>query len=260
MAIHGTQHGTVHVVNHSTLNPLAGVARDPTSGVYCPENPTQWAAVLTAAGIASGGPSSTWLCQEGSGNLADSIGTVTLTQSGAGHLYGQAVSGWSRLAVKTVDGTAGQKWINSTTAPNPNTTDTLELGYFSFPGVAPAAVRDVLAVAAAADIRFSTTGKVRAVFGATADLPTSSLGLVQPVVMQVDNTGSVSLAATDRDKLVGTYALPASGTVLALGGHTASASGTGCLYLAQFSGAAARLTAAQIKTLLQTLGWTVLWT
>lgn len=241
-------------------DPLAGVTRDATSGKYYPASAAEWAIVLSVAGITSGGPHSVWLCQEASGSLVDVVNGVNMAQSGTGHLYQQSLTGHTRKAVKTVDGTVGQKWINSTTAANPNTTDTLELGVFEFPGVAPAAVRDVLAIASASDIRLSTTGKVRAVFGATNDLATSALGLVMPVVMQVNNTGASSCAFTDRDKLIDTYALPASGTVIAVGGHTAAAASVGCTYLAQFRGAAARWTTAQTKAVLQTLGWTVLWT
>lgn len=240
-------------------NPMAGVSRDAISGIYVPANATEWAIAMAAAGIGSGGPGSLWLMQEASGNLADSIGGVTLTQTGAGHLYQQAVSGWARLAVQTVDGTSGQKWINSTTANNPATTDTLLLAYLGVPAGIPAAARDVMVKATADDLRFNTTGKLRFTGGSSSDLTTDNRGTVIAAAIQVDNTNSVSACYTSSDKFVATYALPASGAFTGFGGQTTLASGMQYLMGAEFGGIAARLTSTQIKALLTTLGWAPSW-
>lgn len=238
---------------------IPGVTRDATSGKYCPANATEWTALMTAAGLATGNPGSTWNMQEASGNLADSIGSVTLTQTGTGHLYQQVVSGWSRFAVATVDGTANQRWINTTTANNPNAMDVFLLGYVDIPVASPAIVRDVMTKGTQCDCRFNTTGRLRAVFGASADLTADPRGRQMPIGIQVNNTGAVSAIFTDQEAFIGTYVLPASVVMSSFGGQTTSAANTKFLYGAEFGGAAARFTTAQVRTLYQTLGWTIPW-
>lgn len=241
------------------------VARDSTSLKRFPASLTQWQdfnayhVAIGTANFPNVTPASVWLMQEASGNLADSIGSITLTQTGAGHLYQQTVTGHTRKAVQTVDGTAGQKWTNSTTAPNPNTTDTFVLSSIFVPAASPAANRDLFAEAAAADVRFSTAGKIRAGFGASADLTVDARNGVRRIGMKVDNTNSVSAIYTDQEKFIGTYALPASGSLISFGGQTTNASGAQYLYAAQFTGASARLTDANVKALYGALGDTITW-
>jgi hypothetical protein len=71
----------------------------------------------------------------------------------------------------------------------------------------------------------------------------------------------VVIAATDQDKLLPTFGGTMAGTLLGFGGVAGGnqCSNMGLVYACRFSGAAAELTAAQIKTLLQTLGWTIGW-
>lgn len=262
----GYRVGVAPGVSEDQLSPpsagggIPGVTRDGASLIYAPANTTEWTTLMAVAALATGNPASTWACQEASGNLADAIGGITLTQTGAGHLYQQAVAGWTRKAVQCVDATVGQKWLNTTTAPNAGTTDVLLLAYVSVPVASPAATRDVCGHAAAADCRFNTTGKLRAIFGASADLTADPRGRVMPVLVKVDNTNTISAIYTDQEKFIGTYTTPASASMVYLGGQTATASAAAYLYAAEFTGAAARLTDAQVKTLLQTLGWTIPWT
>lgn len=243
----------------SGANPMASVARDGTSNIYCPATAAQW---TTTIGVASypGIPTSLYLCQEASGNLADSIATNTLTLAGAGHLFQQSISGWSRLAATTTDGTAGQKWVNSTTSPSAPSTSVLVLAYLRMPSAAPAVARDVFEVSSNADLRFNTTAKLRLVSGASADLVNVSTGAVRPIILKVNNTGTVIQAYTDQEKFTGTYAVPANANFFSLGGQAAAGGDIGYLYVAEFAGAAAEASDAQVKLLLQTLGWTIPWT
>lgn len=263
--IRGVKRGVVHGPKHNVAvlggvaPSMAGVTQDSTSLIYTPANSFEWLLTMAAAGIALPGPTNLWLCQEASGNLADTIGTAPLTQTGAGHLYQQAVTGWSRLAATTVDGTSGQKWINTTTAPNPNTTSTLWFGYFRFPAVAPAANRDVVANAGALDSRFTSGGKIQIINGATTTGTANPLGGVHPWLVKHDNTNLQFTGYTDQEKIAGTYAVMGSNPSYMAGGQTALAGDFGYMYLAEFSGASAEMTDAQIKTLLQTLGWTIAW-
>lgn len=241
------------------------VARDATSGIRVPASLTQWQdfnayhVAIGTANFPNVTPTCLWLCQEASGNLTDTIGGVTLTQSGAGHLYQQIVVGWSRKAVQTIDGTAAQKWINSTTAPNPNTTSTNWFAIVSFPAVAPIAARDVLACTGTLDCRLSTGGKVAIINSGTTNGTANPLAGVHLVEVKHDNTASAFVGYTDQEKIVGGFAAVASAPQFMLGGQTTTASGSAYLYVAEFSGAAAELTDAQHKARQLALGWAPLW-
>ena len=243
----------------SSSDPLADVAQDATSLIYVPESAAQWDTVLSVAEVSSGGPSSLYLCQEASGNLADSIGANTLTLSGAGHLFRQTVTGWARKAATTTNGTAGQKWINSTTSPNPNTVSILLYAILRLPAAAPAAARDVMLKANNADLRFNTTGKLRLQAGASVDLVNVSTNTIQPVVLQTNISASTVKVFTRQEKLTGTFALPTSGNILAIGGQSAAAADCGYLSLVEFSDAAAEMSESDIHSMLTTLGWELLW-
>jgi hypothetical protein len=258
--------GPVHGVKHGSLiwtaggNPMAGVTQDAASGKYFPSSAAEWTQTLSVAGIGSGGPTSLYLCQEASGNLLDTLPAGnTLTLAGAGHLFQQPVAGFTRLAATTVDGTAGQKWVNSTTSPDATTTSVLTFGVMRLPAVAPTVVRDLSMLSANADLRFNTTGKLRVGFGASVDLVNTTTATVRPVIVKIDNPNTISACYTDQEKLIGTYALPATAHFFALGGQSVAAGDVGYMYYAEFAGAAAQLTDAQVKSLLVTLGWTVPW-
>lgn len=79
----------------------ASVPTDGPDGVYVPTTAAHW----TALGIPV--PTECYACQEASGNLLPSIGTLQLAPGGAGHLYQQTVAGWVRKAVGLTEGTAG---------------------------------------------------------------------------------------------------------------------------------------------------------
>lgn len=253
-AVVGSQVGSIR-----DSSPLSSVARDATSSIYTPANAGQWTTALGVAGITTGNPTSLYLCQEAAGNLADSIGANTLTQLGAGHLYQQAVAGWTRKAVTTVDGTANQRWINSTTSPNPSTSSTLLYAILRLPAAAPAAMRDVMMKANNCDIRFNTTSKLRIQAGAGADLVNASTGTTQPVVLRSNITSGDTTVFTRQERFVGTFVLPTSGNVTAIGGQSTAAGDIGYLYVVEFAGAAAEMQDEDVHAMLTTLGWSLLW-
>lgn len=241
------------------------VAKDATSGIRVPASLTQWQD-FNAYHVAIGTlnypnvtPSALYLCQEASGNLADSIGSATLTLSGTGHLFQQAVAGWTRVALKCVDATAGQKWITTTTAPNPSTTSTNWMSLISFPAASPAAARDLMASQAALDMRFSTAGKLTVINGASTNGTADPRNAVHIVEMKHDVTNSAFLGYTDQEKITGTFGAAASNTAFAVGGQQTSASGAAYLYLAIFTGAAAELTDAQHKARQTAMGFAPPW-
>lgn len=71
----------------------------------------QTLAHFTALSLAA--PDYLWLCQEASGNLASTIGSLSLLAN-ASPLYQQTVSGWSCKFVGTDNTTVNQRFANST--------------------------------------------------------------------------------------------------------------------------------------------------
>ena len=109
-----TDHTTNYSYNYS-------VTQDATSGWYVPANVTEWANLLEGTGIPV--PTTAWGCQElfpyaivaivGTTNLAYNFVT-----GGSG---GNAVSGWSRVALAITDGTTSH-WQATSGGCNPATT------------------------------------------------------------------------------------------------------------------------------------------
>lgn len=232
---------------------IPGVTRDAASQWYFPASAAEWTALMSAAGLATGNPVTTHNCQEASGALVDAFGLANLAASGAGHLYAQSVAGFTRLAVTTVDATAGQKWLNTTTAPDPNLVSTLWLAAIRFPAVAPAANRDLMANAGTLDCRLNASGKIAFINGATTAGTANPLGGVHLVAVQHNLTATTFTGFTDQEKVVGTFAVNTTNPMFVLGGQTTIPGDVGYLWEAEFSGAAAELTSAQMKTLFQTL-------
>lgn len=245
----------------SGLNPdevvggLAGVTRDSTSLVYSPADAGEWTILMAAAALATGNPASAWPFQQASGNAVDGISGINLTPANWS-LYQQAVPGWTRLCVRGIDSTANSSFTNTTTAPNASLTSTLLLAYCDIPA-APGAIRDVLCMGNNTDVRYNTNGKLRLVAGASADLVSVAASTVQPVVLRVNLTASTITVFTLQEKFLGTFAAPQNTIRVSFGGIFSPVPAIGYLYGAQFTGAAAELSDAQVKTLLQALGWTI---
>ncbi len=90
------------------------VDQDATSLWYLPSDASQWTELL--AGTLLANPSSLWLCQEASGNLADSIGAVTFTAFGTPN-YQQTVTGWTRKAINCVVGSTTNFFLGASVNP-----------------------------------------------------------------------------------------------------------------------------------------------
>jgi len=237
---------------------LAGVTKDATSGIYMPANATEWAAVLSVAGITSGGPSLLWRCNEASGNLADSIGsfTGTATAGSPALAYQQAVPGWAAKGISATDATTGNILTTSSSLPDISTTSMAVLAY-QVVTATPASVRT--------SFLMGTTALAACVSAASRDCvnngaltPGSSaiLNVAEPRILQQDVTHQVQALFTLNDKVVATWAGTRTGKQLKLfSGPPAST----VWYLTAFFGASAELTAAQWKTLLKTLAWAPTW-
>jgi hypothetical protein len=235
-------------------DPLAGVTQDAQSGWYFPATAAESTALFSAAGITATA-SHIHKCDELIGDLADSVGTGTLADSGAGHLYGQEVPGHDRLAVGTVEGTAGQKWINSTVMPNPNTESTAYIVTIGFPAAAPAANRCLFANGGTLDCRLAvTTGRITIVNGAsTTGAVSHADGEVHVLILQRNVATSAFRMMSDLELITGTFGAVVSNPMFALGGQTAAAADALYPHIMLLKGAVAEFTPAQGKTLITTM-------
>lgn len=244
---------------------MTGVTQDATSLIYVPATAGEWTTTMAAAGIGSGNPASLWLCQEASGNLADTIDSNVLTVAGANWAYRQAVTGWARLALTVTDASANHNAQNNATVPDVQTTSALLYGVVSMPAAAPAANRRMahLDGTAIAAIGLSTVPRLQCVTGGTGGSTVSGTavptGAVRPIIIAVNRAANTAKVYSDQEKVTGTQGTY-SGVSIGWGSSSATTPAIGLLYSALWTGAAAELSDAQIKTLLQTLGWTIPWT
>lgn len=247
-------------------NPMTSVTRDATSLIYCPATAAEWTTTMSVAGLSSGNPSLLWLSQEASGDLTDSIGTFTGTASGWN--YQQAVTGWTRSAVSADVASARIIFNAAAGLPDINTASCLVLTYHSFPAVeAPAGYYSLVTMGPTFGSQIAANISGTAKLTAVVD-PNSAAGAadprnaVHPIVIRVNRTGGNAAVYTDQEKLTAALDATPTGKKIAIGGDNVNywtEDGGGYLYTAAFFNAAAELSDAQVKTLLQTLGWTVAW-
>lgn len=250
-------------VGQTGSNPMATVARDAGSSKYLPASAAQWDATLAADGL-SGGPTSLYLLQEGSGAPQDSIGTNHLTVFNS-PTYGGAVPGWSALAVGSNDGSDA---FYSTAIGNPAAQSCLAIAYLRITA-APAGDSPILSIgqgAGIADRRHAAITSAprynaRDFTAATIDVDgtTDPSTDVRFVALLINRAASEFSVLTDQDKITTVWSAPSSGT----NAYLSIFDGIGnaqCLYLAVFLGASAEKSRTQIKTIAQRLGWSPPWT
>lgn len=238
----------------------SAIARDATSNIYVPANVSEWTALMALAGLSTGNPSAVYGFQDASGNPADSVGTFTLTASGTGLSYQNAVTGWSRKAINTTS--AGTGALTSTAAglPDPATTSVLILSYVNVSSSVLAGIHGYGAVATRQAMEATVTPRIQAVSGANTAVGTvSPINAVRPLVTRYNFTASTAMGASDQEKLVPTFTSTTTKN-LVYGNFGRACAAAQYLYSAVFFGAAAELTDAQVKTLLTTLGWSIPWT
>lgn len=248
-----------------TVDPLAGVTRDAASGKYFPASAAEWDIVLSVAGVSSGGPSALWLCQEASGNLADTIGAFTLTAGGAAATYQQAITGYTRKGIALADGATSAFTSSSLSLPSLLTQSQLVLAVIRLPVAIPGTGRAFVSVGStgtrlSAQV-LATTGKYRAQSAANAADGAASIcdGTVHPVVIRHNRTASEADGYTDVEKLQPTFGATTAGQEIKLGNSLLFASASAYLYACSFHLGSAELSDAQVKAILQVLGWTVAW-
>lgn len=238
-----------------------GVTLDAAAQKHFPATAGEWTALLAAAGDAAGNPTCLWTCQAATAPV-DVIDGANLVDTPVAPLYQQAVAGYSRFGIAFVDGTANQRLLNNSTAPDPSLTSTLELLVVKMPAAAPAAARGLLCKTFTTPrLDLNTTGRIRSIDGASADLVNGICdGGTHLIWHQVNLTASANITYTDAEKFTGVFAAPAGGPAIGYGAcNPTTAPSISLLYAARFTGAAAERTTTQLRNLSNYLRWSVPW-
>lgn len=242
--------------------PVASWSVDAASGKGVPNTEGEWTTLF--ATLAGGGaPVSLHRCQESSGDLADTIGSMTLTASGTCS-YNNAVTGWTRTALGLTDVAAG-KW-DTAGGPNPGSTSIAALLYMSV--TVPGTSRWFLQLNTDASYRAymeqTSGGLLRIVYGGGSNSAGSTsynggISAVFPVLYVFDRVNSRHKFFTNSEVVSATYSAIVTNLRRGLGGGVSTPPTSRYLYAAWWSGANAAWlsTDANAKSLLQALGWTV---
>lgn len=244
--------------NDGVSDPMAGVSRDATSLIYCPASSAEWLTTLAAAGLSSAfAPSSLYLLQEAAGNPADSIAARTLTRTGV-VTYQDPTTGWSRLGIAWADGGNATLLNADASLPDVSTTSHMLLAYVDMPTAAPGVARAFGGVGTTMTAaRISTTPRVQVVAGATANGIANPVNAARPLLIQVNRTAGTATVSTDQEEVSTVNLTGVTGQRIGWGGVGVLTPNMTLMYLASFEGAAAEMSTAQKRALLQRLGYTV---
>ncbi len=233
---------------------------DATSGIGIPQNTTEWSAFISDAGLSISAPSALYLCQEASGNLSDSIGAISLTKTGTGHTYQQAVTGWTAQGISFTDGTTGSFVSTSASLPAINTNSCMTLMYGAL-GASPAATRTIHEMgtgAALIRIDISTTNaKLIAVMSGSVTGTATNTSTVRPWVLCFDRTNSANNVVTNAENPTSVFKSTATGKNITFGGVTHAPPALTMFYAPVWFNSAAEMTTTQIVGMLSALGWTM---
>jgi len=238
---------------------------DATSGWAVPASSVEWRAFLDSLGLTSQqSPGHLHLCQEPSGNLADSIGTYTLAPNAA-PAYGQTIAGWTRKAVAFDGVTASQRFMTAS-GPNASVDSILMFAYVRL-GAANATIQQIMGCGIVSDVSvgfsLNTVGRIR--YRESANITDTAIGndyqnRVTPIIMIVDHGGARARLYTDREKLSPGYGLPSASTQWFLGAAAGAGAAASFLYAGGWNGSDAEIADADVKLIMQgMIGASVPW-
>lgn len=213
---------------------------DATKGWARPANGAEWTELLAGTGI--GNPDSSWDCTEGSGNLADDIGSVTLTAV-TSPIYSQAAAGWAGTGLGFTDGTSDAFRAHTGVGPDPTTTSQAWLVVVNFASNPQAAARAFFGInmtssTACCRAQLQSTGVIRLnVAGVSVDGAASHPNGDYVFVIRYDRAATLAKLYSDLETLTGTYS--AAGVLDANKGvgSAGAPAGMTCFLVAMWSGA-----------------------
>lgn len=185
--------------------------QDGPGGVYVPETSDDW----TLLGMPA--PSYQWGCQDASGSLTPAIGAVSLsTLVGAGRLYQQTVTGWTRKFVGW-DNRFDSYFVSTDAATTPGASESFAmLAYVGFT-VPDSAARTCLVAAGGDGTSFGivySASKRQAQIGLNTVHTSpvsgvdygSDVNVIRPVLFGRNCTSSTAVGFTNLEQLTTTYA------------------------------------------------------
>lgn len=232
---------------------------DATSGGNVPANATEWADFISYYSLSVAVPDYLHLCQEASGNLADSIGSLTLTANGS-PAYNQTLSGWSRTGVKGNASTANQRFYSGS-GPNPSTTSVARLILAAF-GSLDASAREVMSNGNASDLSVqayngSSVNRLR--YRESSNIVDTSTGndytSPGPVAVVLDHTGSRARLYTALETLSPTFGAGANDAGYVIGARSGTWADSTIGYECGWSGSNAEISDANMGALFTALNW-----
>lgn len=245
------------------------VSKDATSGIRVPNSSTEWTdfnayhVAIGTSNYPNVSPASLYLMQEASGNLTDSIGSITLTVTGANWTYQTAVTGWTRKSLSITDGQSNQNAQNTTTAVDIASTSAMLIMFLVMPTATPAAARRFNRINSNGIFALlSTTPRLQCgtsgAGGSTVSGTNNPLNGVRPIVVQADKTGARARVYSDQEEIVGTVGTYST-IALGMGASAGNTANAGYLYSLVFTGAAGEMTKNGLRALLVAMGWSIAW-
>jgi hypothetical protein len=204
-------------------------------------------------------PDALWLFQDASGNAADAIGSFTLTASGTGLAYQQAVTGWTRKAITFTDNGTGQFKSISASLPDLSTTSmfTVVIGNVT---ATPAAQRNIITQGTTRTaLNVNITPRVIVSSSANTVVGTlSPTGSMKPWGLRENHTAASTTGFTDAEKLIPTHGA-VTGKTVTVGANSSNSPAMSVVYGWEWHGANAEISDANYKSLLQAMGETITW-
>jgi len=233
---------------------------DPTSMKGLPESAVKWDELDQAYHLTTSAPDHLWSMQEASGGLIDTIGVATLSPINS-PTYDNPIVGWSRHGVGTTSTPVNQGFLNTSIGNLDGTSHTLLL-YVAV--VAPSVdSRSVAGIGASLDHHYIEVTSMPT-FDATGEGITPAKGTlnpgtaVHPLVFEIDATHTTYALYTDQEVLSPAWrAEGAMGSLVMVGNASIGSASLRYVYGTMWSGPHAEMSAAQVKAMLQALGWQV---
>ncbi len=228
------------------------VPTDGPTGVYTPLSSADWTQLSLPA------PLYQWNCQEASGNLASAIGSLTLTATGTGHVYAQAVAGWTRTFVGFSTETANARFSTTDASLDAGLGQSVAWLIYASSQVAGTSPRIILQPAAAPNnsVRVTTTVYSQTHAGVVASSAISpALATVVPILWYRNATTNASGMYVGTTHIAGTHDETAYTATTTKGIGTAGATCAICRVGLAATWLGANAEAIAVAGTLTTLGW-----
>jgi len=238
------------------------VTKDATLGWYFPNSSTEWTNFIARKGLAMSVPDHLWLMQEASGNLADSIGSMTMTAN-ASPAYQQTLTGVSRKGVQFTDNTANQRFgAAASSGDNVSTTSVLYVWFVKAGTASGTHIAGAVDTSTFEGLQLATGAlrlSVNSVTATTANTNYPSKALF-PLALGNDRANSANALWTDAEKLSVTYFSIAADGIKSIGSPNATGvAPLTTVYGFGLVGAHAENQNANLKATLQAMGVTIGW-